>query len=189
MVIGAIALSGCKQEAGESNEDAQTRADKVAVPGHDGVLKSTAQLRAKRRAYDGAPPVIPHKNFGMDCRSCHTSKGLEIPDVGFAPPMPHEFANGVSAMVNCKQCHVFQEAVKPFVNSTFVALRQDLRRGKRLNPFAPPVMPHPVFMRENCFACHSGPAAREEIRTTHSERTNCQQCHVSTASTSTFVRN
>ena len=24
---------------------------------------------------------------------------------------------------------------------------------------APPVMPHPVFMRENCVACHSGPAA------------------------------
>jgi cytochrome c-type protein NapB len=33
-------------------------------------------------------------------------------------------------------------------------------------------------MRENCAACHTGPAAREEIRTSHPERTRCRQCHV-----------
>ena len=27
-------------------------------------------------------------------------------------------------------------------------------------------------------ACHGGPAAVEEIRTTHPERGNCRQCHV-----------
>jgi predicted CXXCH cytochrome family protein len=33
-------------------------------------------------------------------------------------------------------------------------------------------------MRENCAACHVGPGAREEIITTHPERTRCRQCHV-----------
>ena len=33
-------------------------------------------------------------------------------------------------------------------------------------------------MRENCAACHDGPGAREEIRTSHPERTRCRQCHV-----------
>jgi predicted CXXCH cytochrome family protein len=43
---------------------------------------------------------------------------------------------------------------------------------------APPTIPHKVFMRENCGACHVGPGAREEILTTHPERTRCRQCHV-----------
>ena len=35
----------------------------------------------------------------------------------------------------------------------------------------------PVF-KKNCVACHDGPGAREEVRTTHPERWRCRQCHV-----------
>jgi hypothetical protein len=41
-------------------------------------------------------------------------------------------------------------------------------------------------MRENCAACHTGPAAREEIRTTHPERIRCRQCHVPVGSRTEF---
>ena len=49
---------------------------------------------------------------------------------------------------------------------------------ERLAAGSPPVMPHPVFMRESCAACHAGPSARAEIRCTHETRTNCRQCHL-----------
>ena len=65
-----------------------------------------------------------------------------------------------------------------FTGNSFAGLRQDPRRGARLNPFAPPTLPHEVFMREDCVACHSAPAAREELRTAHPERTRCRPCHV-----------
>jgi cytochrome c-type protein NapB len=65
-----------------------------------------------------------------------------------------------------------------FQANDFEPLRQDLRPGSRAHPGAPPVIPHKVFMRENCLSCHSGPGGREEIRTTHPERTRCMQCHV-----------
>ena len=55
---------------------------KVPVPGREGRLKTSADLRADRRAYDGAPPVIPHENFGMECTSCHDLAGLEVPSCG-----------------------------------------------------------------------------------------------------------
>ncbi len=53
---------------------------------------------------------------------------------------------------------------------------------------APPVIPHQLLMRENCAACHTGPAAREEIRCTHPERVRCAQCHVEATTTVEFVR-
>lgn len=163
-------------------------ADKVGVPGAGGALKTSALERAERRAFDGAPPVIPHVNFGMTCIQCHNLEGMEVEDVGFAPPSPHETTQGMSQFSRCRQCHVFSVADDEFKGNTFAGLRQDLRRGARLNPFAPPTLPHSTFMRENCVACHSGPAAREEIRTDHPERPRCQQCHVSVETRATFAR-
>lgn len=163
-------------------------AGKVEVPGADGALKTAALLRAERRAFDGAPPVIPHANFGIDCASCHDAAGMEVEDVGFAPPSPHEITRGMSAVSRCRQCHVFAASDDVFVANTFAGLRQDLRRGARLNPLAPPTLPHQPFMRENCTACHSGPAAREEIRTSHPERARCVQCHVPVTTRATFTR-
>ena len=40
------------------------------------------------------------------------------------------------------------------------------------------MIPHDLQLRGNCLACHAGPAAVEEIRTAHPERTNCRQCHL-----------
>ena len=157
-------------------------------PGTGGVVKTAALERAERRAYDGAPPIIPHDNFGMTCTQCHDLKGMEVENVGFAPPSPHEKTVGMSAFSRCRQCHVFSVADDIFKGNAFAGLEQDLRRGARLNPFAPPTLPHKTFMRENCTACHSGPAAREEIRTDHPERPRCRQCHVPVETRATFVR-
>ena len=159
----------------------------TAAPG-PGVVKTAAVLRAERRLYDGAPPVIPHGEMGASCISCHNEEGIEVAEVGYAPPTPHELTAGMSAMSLCTQCHVYQETDDLFVENGYVPFRQDLRKGRRLNPIAPPVIPHSIAMRENCLACHSGTAAREEIRTTHPERSNCRQCHVPATVTDEFVR-
>jgi cytochrome c-type protein NapB len=152
-----------------------------------GAEKNPAVVRASRRLYDGAPPVIPHENFGMTCTGCHNEQGMAVDEVGFAPPLPHEATDGMGATDRCRQCHVFQQMVPEFVANSFEGLRQDLRRGPRLNPLAPPTIPHKTFMRENCTACHSGVAAREEIRTAHPERQRCRQCHVPSVNRSEFV--
>jgi cytochrome c-type protein NapB len=161
--------------------------DSAVVESEGGeVVKSSAAVRAERRLYDGAPPIIPHDDFGMTCTQCHNKKGVEVPDVGFAPPQPHTDTPGMSNVSRCTQCHVFKESETIFAASEFVGLRQDLRRGGRLNPIAPPTIPHKVFMRENCAACHTGTAAREEIRTTRPERIRCRQCHVPAGSREEF---
>lgn len=145
-------------------------------------------VRAARRAFDGAPPVIPHQNYGMSCINCHKQEGLKVPGVGFAPAMPHERTSGMEGTNVCTQCHVWKKTDEEFVGSNFVGLRQNLRHGRRAMLGSPPVIPHSVQMRENCFACHTGPGAREEIKTSHPERVNCRQCHVTKTTTTVFPR-
>ncbi len=152
------------------------------------VYKTSGAQRAQRRAYDGAPPVIPHPAFSANCLECHDSKGVAVPGIGFAPPSPHGDTTGMSATSRYRQCHVEQRTRRVFKASRFEGLQQDLRRGDRFSAGSPPVMPHSVFMRENCAACHGGPAAREEIRTSHPERVRCRQCHAEQRATSTFNR-
>lgn len=152
------------------------------------VVKTAALVRAERRLYDGAPPVIPHQNFGMTCISCHNLQGMAVAGVGYAPPSPHEKTLGMSEVSRCQQCHVFATTTAVFAANRFDGLRQDLRRGERLEAWAPPTIPHKTLMRENCLACHTGPAAREEIRTPHPERVRCRQCHVPIATRGTFSR-
>lgn len=163
----------------------------VACGGDEGVgregTKTAAVERAERRSFDGAPPVIPHEPFSAGCVSCHNSEGVAVPDVGFSPPSPHEETAGMSAISRCRQCHVFRQSDTLFVENTFVGLRQDLRTGRRLNLLAPPVIPHQVLMRENCAACHAGPAAREEILTSHPDRVRCRQCHLEQLTTGEFA--
>ncbi|MHC4932501.1 MAG: hypothetical protein ACYTGV_09975 [Planctomycetota bacterium] len=160
----------------------------VAVPGREGVFKTAAIERSERRLYDGAPPVIPHQDMGMGCVNCHNDEGIHVPDLGFAPAMPHGRTRGLSAIANCRQCHVFRKSEESFRKNEFVGLRQDLRKGKQLHFLAPLVIPHRVFMRENCRACHDGPAVREEIRCTHPERPRCTQCHVEQQTLEVFAR-
>lgn len=163
-------------------------AGRVAVPDRPEATKTAASARSTRRAFDGAPPVIPHSRIGASCTECHSERGMAIDELGFAPPSPHGETHGLSDASRCTQCHVYRTTDTLFVASTFEGLAQDLRRGERQHPEAPPVVPHPVFMRENCTACHAGPAAREEIRTTHPERQNCRQCHVERRTDLAFAR-
>ena len=150
----------------------------VPVPDRDGAVKSTARVRAQRRAYDGAPPTIAHDDFGMRCEACHDSRGMAMDGVGFAPASPHDGTSEAGATTRCRQCHVFVVQDELFVESSYVGLAQDMHAGGRATPGAPPTIPHRTLMRENCIACHGGPGARENIRTSHPERTRCRQCHV-----------
>ncbi len=70
--------------------------------------------------------------------------------------------------------------------SGFEGLAQDLTAGDRATAGAPPRIPHRMLMRENCVACHDGPGAREEVRTSHPERWRCRQCHVPVAGGTEF---
>jgi len=148
------------------------------VPDSGEAVKSSAEVRAGRRLFDGAPPTIPHTNFGVACRSCHDRDGLAVEGLGFAPASPHDDTDQAGATLRCRQCHVFVDTGSLFVANSFQGLDQNMRFGGRLYPGAPPTIPHSVFMRENCAACHTGPGARQEIVTTHPERTRCRQCHV-----------
>jgi cytochrome c-type protein NapB len=165
-IVAAAVTAGCGDE------------DTVPVPDREGAVKSTALVRAERRAYDGAPPTIPHDPFGMDCSACHDERGMPVEGVGFAPASPHEGTARAGGTTRCRQCHVFSTDDGTFVDSEYEPFRQDLRAGGRLYDGAPPTIPHRILMRENCLACHDGPGAREEIRTTHPERARCRQCHV-----------
>lgn len=129
-----------------------------------------------RRAYPGGPPAIPHDLFdeksmgGKSCLSCHLDGGWMPMFKAFTPVTPHP------EMVNCRSCHVHPENKTVFQSTTFqAAAPAPLPKGAI--PGAPPAIPHELDMRSNCVACHGGPAAPIEIRTSHPERTNCRQCH------------
>jgi cytochrome c-type protein NapB len=141
------------------------------------VARSTGE-RATTRAYDGAPPPIPHDDSLATCVACHDDDGTRIDGVGVAPASPHGAAAATGAMLRCRQCHVPTEIRTLFVNSRFIGLAQGPWKGARATPGAPPTIPHTLQLRENCLACHSGPGARAEIGTSHPERVRCRQCHV-----------
>jgi cytochrome c-type protein NapB len=86
----------------------------------------------------------------------------------------------------CEQCHVEQRTGGEFRVSAFEGLGQRVRHRAAALPGGPPVMPHPLFMREDCEACHAGPGARPEIRTSHPERARCRQCHVQVGAAAPF---
>ena len=143
------------------------------------VQPQLSSVRASRRAFAGAPPVIPHPPLTGTCNSCHTPDGGRVvPSVGIAPANPHTHTPGLSTDSRCKQCHVFGQTDDVFVDTEFVALSASRSQADRAHSSAPPVNPHGLFMREDCNACHAGPAARPEIRCSHSDRLRCQQCHV-----------
>ena len=130
--------------------------------------------RQHNRAFNGAPPTVPHKTEGMSiesCAICHTagtrSTSLRIPAMSH-PSMP-----------NCLQCLVESqsEALAPMnpVDNLFAGLPAP-RQGVRAFTGAPPQIPHSTWMRDNCLACH-GPSGLKGIQTTHPWRANCRQCH------------
>jgi nitrate reductase cytochrome c-type subunit len=135
-------------------------------------------VRAQRRQYAGAPPVIPHPPLTGQCVTCHTAEGSFKPPLGFAPANPHTKTPGMSEKSRCRQCHAFRFTNDEFVGSKFERLALTRTNGSKSHPTAPPTIPHALQMRDDCNACHSGPAARPEIVCRHPERTRCTQCHV-----------
>lgn len=135
--------------------------------------------RASRRAYDGAPPTIPHavrqREF-PDCLACH-GQGLALAGRR-APIMSH------ARYDNCTQCHVPSVAPEPLppgepAENTFVGLASP-SSGTRAWAGAPPTIPHPTLMRSECSSCH-GVGGVSGIRSTHPARQSCTQCHASDA--------
>ena len=130
------------------------------------------------RAYPGAPPSIPHsvkEKLGMGgnvCLQCHQNGGFVQKFNAYAPVTPHP------EMVNCKQCHVEQLTDSDFMTTDFYKKPAPKVGVNNALPGSPPVMPHQLQMRENCLACHAGPAAVKELWVDHPERVNCRQCHV-----------
>ena len=167
--LSVLLLLGCGSEATKEVEPTATK------------------VRAERRAYHGAPPAIPHARLGGACITCHTAEGNQvIPKVGIAPANPHLRTPGLSADARCEQCHVFQQTDEVFTENEFAPFLLASSENEPAHPYAPPVIPHPLFMREDCNACHSGAAARPEIRCQHAERKRCQQCHVPRKSSEEF---
>ncbi len=131
------------------------------------------------RAYPGAPPSIPHPLLkgergigGNACLQCHQNGGFVAKFNAYAPVTPHP------GMINCRQCHVSQNTKTLFTATNFAKVHAPKVGINNAFPGSPPMIPHQIQMRENCLACHAGPAAPKEIRVTHPDRINCRQCHV-----------
>lgn len=142
--------------------------------------QASGEVRASRRAFNGAPPIIPHAvehTSDGACFACH-GNGVVLPGLK-ASVMSHPFLG------NCVQCHA-PMAPAPFrdldasVDTNFVGLPAP-KQGKRASPGAPPTIPHSRWMRENCHACHGGPNGWAGMESTHPWRTNCTQCHAPSA--------
>jgi nitrate reductase (cytochrome), electron transfer subunit len=162
----------------------------------------TLQTWRYLRAYPGAPPRIPHgltpDEYRTDaCRTCHERGGYSERFAAYVPLTPHpemgmclqchvgdDALTGIALRSSdpnsrCPQCHGSGGTPLSFDNSTLewrtTAWPQIPRREPDLSP---PPIPHELQSRGNCLPCHAGPAAVAEIRTTHPERADCRQCHV-----------
>ncbi len=130
-----------------------------------------------RRAYHGAPPIIPHEilddqSYGADsCLNCHANGDFAPIFGGFAPTTPHP------ELINCRQCHVPAVTDTLFTEADWQTVMPPALNQNALSSSPHPI-PHDLLLRENCLACHGGPAVPDEIRVSHPERVNCQQCHV-----------
>lgn len=155
------------------------------APASPGIRLGALRERLDRRAFDGAPPVIPHSvspDSTAACLACHLH-GLEVRD-RIAPKMSHPPFGGA-----CTQCHVrqnsdfegeFSEGYRdPLSGSSFEG-RMRPGRGTRAWPGAPPGIPHATWTKSDCLSCH-GPLGSSALRTQHPDRVACTQCHVADA--------
>ncbi len=135
--------------------------------------------RATNRAYDGAPPTIPHpvdQDAAPACLACH-EHGARIGQ-RIAPAMSHARHD------SCLQCHVVGNDPRPTTttppapDTMFVGARPVV--GARAWTGAPPTIPHATTMRSRCDSCH-GPTGALGIRPNHPWRVSCQQCHAPSA--------
>lgn len=132
------------------------------------------ELREQNRAFNGAPPTVPHAVDQMTaqaCVVCHT-EGAKTETLRI-PKMSHQF------LASCNQCHVENSPqhmpAAVFRENSFVGLPAPTA-GPRAFPLAPPQIPHTTWMRVDCMSCH-GTTGLHGMRSTHPWRQNCQQCH------------
>lgn len=162
-------------------------ADRVAFYGAAPASQServvAVERREDRRAYRGAPPVVPHsidQTGTAACLACH-EHGFRVGDVT-VPPMSHR------PYANCTQCHVEASGVPPVAAGAGVGLLTASQfnglvepgPGSRAWPGAPPTIPHATWMRESCASCH-GALASDGLRASHPWRASCTQCHAPSA--------
>ena len=198
--------------AGEAEVFRTRPGDLAPPPGverrNDAHPRTLAMWRSTR-AYPGAPPRIPHglrpdEFLGTGCNACHERGGWVPRFASYAPVTPHpEYSSCLQCHVPddvlvgiafpetgpttgrdglCLQCHAPAVDRPPWVELDWRGAAWPEGDPSAL-PDAPPAIPHDLQLRGNCLACHAGPGAVEEIRTTHPERANCRQCHVSAAGT------
>ncbi|MCB1129512.1 MAG: hypothetical protein KDN05_00185 [Verrucomicrobiae bacterium] len=135
--------------------------------------------RSGRRAFDGAPPTVPHEIDQLSSASCMVCHGTDASMV-IAGRRPAAISHPY--YTSCTQCHVPADGLRRLtdeerliVDSSFMGLETP-GPGNRAYPGAPPTVPHPLFMRQNCMSCH-GPTRPNAIRSSHPDRQNCLQCH------------
>ncbi|MFT5729923.1 MAG: cytochrome c-type protein NapB [Desulforhopalus sp.] len=139
------------------------------------------------RQYPGSPPRIPHtvdlsfSDNETDCLSCHLKGGYSQEFGKFVPVTPHP------ENTLCYQCHVQVQTEELFVNTDWQSILPP-RLGQSFLSNSPPPVPHSLQLRENCIACHTGPAAVEEIRVNHAARGDCRQCHATIVQTATIQK-
>lgn len=175
-LAGDVGLPSMPAETGVFREAERALAFKQMPDAPDN--PRTLEAYYARRAYPGAPPVIPHALMNGDtygpapCLACHRNGGYVPQFKAYAPITPHP------DYPNCNQCHVPGNDRPAFRETEFVPARPPAFDQRAL-PGGPPPIPHTLDLRNNCLACHGSPAAPKEILTTHPERVNCRQCHSS----------
>lgn len=176
--------SGFSDDLERLGDGLPDRSDPVELTGAKAV---DLAARAQRRAYDGAPPTIPHpvrQSAASECKACH-ERGIQLAG-RTAPAYPHRDYEV------CVQCHAMEQPATPWGTAS-AGLAPDPRagansfeglaapeEGPRWTGIAPPQIPHRTFMHERCDSCH-GPTGRNAMRSTHPDRQNCEQCHASQA--------
>jgi len=161
----------------------------AAMAGTDG--RRTLNTFYELRQYPGSPPIVPHEmpvffeDDNSDCLACHGEGGYDAEQDAYAPVTPHPENE------NCYQCHAPRRTERLFVATDWQSVYPP-KLGRAQMGGSPPPIPHSLQLRDDCIACHAGPAAVAEIRVEHASRGNCRQCHavmVSTDPPKEFQRN
>lgn len=145
---------------------------------HDAQHAEHSKEYYKRRAYHGAPPQIPHKIFskkgigGNSCLQCHENGGFAEEFNAYTPVTPHP------ELISCRQCHVPVNTQKVFAAGSNWVKEAPPSLDNRALVSSPPTIPHGLQNRKDCLSCHAGSGGLVDIRSTHTERVNCLQCHV-----------
>ena len=152
----------------------------AAMTGTDG--RRTLNTFYELRQYPGSPPRVPHavpvyyQDDNSDCIACHDRGGYDAEQDAYIPVTPHPENE------NCFQCHLPRRTEELFVESNWQSINPP-KLGRSQLGGSPPSIPHSLQLREDCLACHTGPAAVAEIRVEHASRGNCRQCHVAMVAT------